>query len=32
MARTIYDYPDGPFIYGEFHLVAYRMNPSTPLI
>lgn len=31
-ARTIYDYPDGPFVYGEFRLVAYRMNPSTPLI
>jgi len=29
-ARTVYDYPEGPFVYGEFRLVAYRMNPATP--
>jgi len=28
--RTVYDYPDGPFTYGEFRLVSVRVDPDAP--
>lgn len=28
-AQTIYQYPDGPFVYGEFNLVDARINRKT---